>query len=251
MPTGSLRGAIMGLAMAFTGFSEETFRFLRGLKRHNDREWFLERKDLYLRVVRGPMEELVEHVGRALARFAAEFTANRKTSIYRIYRDVRFSPDKSPYKTHIAAVFPHRDLGKHVGAGFYVHVAPEDVFAGGGLYRPGTRELQAVRNRLAEDSPRFRRLIRAPRFRRTFGELSGEQLSRVPRAFRADHPAGDLLRYRQFLAGRTFSPASPMSARFGDDVVETFRALLPLCRFLNKAILDDRAARPALDVLDL
>lgn len=234
--------------MAFTGFSEETYRFLRGLKRHNDREWFLERKDLYMRVVRAPMEALVEHLGRRLGRFAPEFTANPKTSIYRIYRDVRFSPDKSPYKTHIAAVFPHRDLGKHVGAGFYVHVAPEDVFAGGGLYRPGTRELQAVRNRLAHDPGRFRRLIRAPKFHRMFSELSGEQLSRVPRGFPADHPAGDLLRYRQFLAGRSFPAASPMSARFADEVVETFRVLLPLCRFLNQTILEDREARPSLDV---
>jgi uncharacterized protein (TIGR02453 family) len=236
--------------MAFGGFPDETYRFLRGLRRHNEREWFLERKDVYLRVVRAPMEELVADVGRALGRFAGEFTANPKTSIYRIYRDVRFSPDKSPYKTHIAAVFPHRDLGKHLGAGFYVHVSPEDVFAGGGLYRPGRRELQAVRSRLATQPERFRRLIRAARFHRVFGELSGEQLTRVPRGFPADHPAGDLLRYVQFLAGRSFPSEAPMSPRFARDVVETFRALLPLCRFLNAAILDDPAGQQSLDLTD-
>ena len=232
--------SIIAAVRRFAGFSDETFRFLRALARNNRRDWFLDRKHLYEERVRAPMEALVGDLGDRLRIIAPEFIAHPKTSIYRIYRDTRFTADKSPYKSHIAAVFPSRDTGKHRGAGFYVHVSAGEIFAGGGLYRPEARDLQAVRSKLSTDHRRFRRLIRAPRFRRMFGELQGEQLRKVPRGFSPDHPAADLLRYTQFLAGRTLSPETAKSPEFLDATLDTFRALLPICRFLNDAILESR-----------
>jgi len=224
----------------FEGFPEDTFRFLAALARNNRRDWFLERKSDYEGDVRAPMEDFVLAVARKLPTFAPEFTAHPRTSIYRVYRDTRFSSDKSPYKTHIAAVFPHRDLGRHEGAGFYVHIAPGDVFAGGGLYRPLKGDLLAVRQRLSRDHRKFRRVISGARFQKYFGELGGEQLVRVPRGFPPDQAAADLLRYKQFLAGRSFDANVVRSTRFLPEVIATFRALLPMCRFLNEAILSAR-----------
>ena len=137
------------------------------------------------------MIALIERLAVDLPGIAPDLVASPKSSMYRIYRDTRFSANKAPYKTHVAAIFPHRALPKHEGAGLYVHVATDQVFVGGGLYRPQPRQLHRLREHVAANSERLRALAAAPAFRRNFGELSGERLKRVPRGFAADHPAGD------------------------------------------------------------
>src|SRR5262245_29536624 len=107
---------------AFSAFPKEGLRFLRSLKRNNNREWFLEHKGIYDEYVKGPMGRLIEALADDFPKFAPEMVASPKVSAYRIYRDTRFSKDKSPYKTHIAAVFPRDGLDKHQGAGFYLHI---------------------------------------------------------------------------------------------------------------------------------
>ena len=226
----------------FDGFPETGVRFLRSLKRNNRREWFQERKGTYLDQVKAPMEDFILAVADAFRRFAPEMVANPKVSAYRIYRDTRFSKDKSPYKTHVAAVFPRRGLAKHEGAGFYVHIAPDDVFVGGGLYMPDKQALQALREHLALNHRQFRSKVGSRRFRHLFGEISGEQLSRVPRGFPADHPAGDLLRHKQFLASRQFEPDFATSPAFFPEVVQTFKALLPMIRLLNEPIVGQHSS---------
>jgi uncharacterized protein (TIGR02453 family) len=224
----------------FSNFPEAGLRFLRGLKRNNNRDWFLSHKKEYEEAIRKPMEELVEFLALEFARFAPEIQASPRTSLYRIYRDTRFSKDKSPYKTHVAAVFPHRNLGKHEGAGFYFHIAPDDLLIGGGLYSPLPEDLQAVRAAIASEHRRLEEIARERRFRKLFGEVSGEQLSRVPRGFPADHPAARYLKYKQFLAAQTLPAAEATLPRFRESLVETFEALLPLVRFLNEPILANR-----------
>src|SRR3954466_10447691 len=118
----------------FTAFPKEGLKFLQSLKRHNNREWFQRHKSIYEQHVKQPIFDLITALGQDFQQFAPEMAASPKVSAYRIYRDTRFSKDKSPYKTHVAAVFPHSALGKHAGAGFYVHIAPSEVFIGGGLY---------------------------------------------------------------------------------------------------------------------
>ena len=232
----------------FEGFPEKGIRFLRSLKRNNRRVWFQKRKDTYLEDVKAPMEDFILVVADAFRRFAPEMVANPKVSAYRIYRDTRFSKDKSPYKTHVAAVFPRRDLAKHEGAGFYVHVAPDEVFVGGGLYMPDKQGLQAVREHLARNHRQFRSKVGSRRFRSFFNEISGEQLSRVPRGFLADHPAADLLRYKQFLATRQLEPQLATSPAFYPEVIQTFKALLPMIRFLNEPIVGQHSS--GLDLTD-
>src|SRR5262247_320802 len=135
----------------FLAFPKEGLQFLRTLKRNNNREWFQEHKSIYENSLKQPMSDLIAALAEDFQKFAPEMAASSKTSAYRIYRDTRFSNDKSPYKTHIAAVFPRSGLGKHEGAGFYLHIAPEEVLIAGGLYKPSSEDLNAVRNHIAHN----------------------------------------------------------------------------------------------------
>jgi uncharacterized protein (TIGR02453 family) len=223
--------------------------FLRKLKRNNRREWFLKNKPAYEEYVRQPMIELVNALAPEIATFAPEIVASPKVSLYRIYRDTRFSKDKSPYKTHVAAGFPHRKLEKNQGAGLYLHITPSEFLIGGGLYSPQTEDLAAVRHHISLHHKQLTAILGGRSFRRLFGNLSGEQLSRIPRGFPADHAAADFLRHKQFLAMRLL-PASVVSTpQFGSIVLESFRALHPLIQYLNEPILrasESRQRRSAL-----
>jgi uncharacterized protein (TIGR02453 family) len=224
-------------------FPEEGLRFLKQLKRNNNREWFAAHKDIYEESVRRPMNDLVEALAGEFSRFAPAMQASPKVSLYRIYRDTRFSKDKKPYKTHVAAVFPPRGLSKHEGAAFYFHISPDELFIGGGLYMPMPEDLQAVRMAIAAKHVAFRRIVENAGFRRAFGGLTGEQLIRVPRGFAADQPAAAYLRYRQYLAAKELEPKVASSAAFLKVLVETFRAMRPLIDFINAPILANRQSR--------
>jgi len=230
-------------ADTFSAFPEETLQFLRKLKRNNNREWFQEHKAAYEEFLKRPMTELIQALGNDFKKFAPEMIASPQVSAFRIYRDTRFSQDKSPYKTHIAAVFPRAGLGKHEGARFYLHIAPSEVFVGGGLYMPPPEDLHAVRMHIAKRSAAFFRILRSSEFRKHFGEVSGERLSRVPKGFPADHSAAEYLKHKQFLAARTLPASVATSPAFYKMVLKTFRAMLPLVRFLNDPIVEARRMR--------
>ncbi len=220
----------------FPRFPLEALQFLRRLKRNNNREWFLKNKQIYEGKVKAPMVDLVLALGREMESIAPEFSWEPRRAIYRIYRDVRFSPDKSPYKTHIAAVFQPRGFEKHNCAGLYFHIAPDGVEIAGGVYMPGSEELRAIRHHIAANHKRFRSLIEAPEFRKLFGKLWGEQLTRPPQGFRKDHPAIDLLRYKQFLADVTKPAELAESSRLLPTLITSFRAMMPMVRFLNEPL---------------
>lgn len=217
-------------------FTARTLSFLRSLKRHNDREWFRARKDQYERHVRQPMIDLLARLARDFRSFAPELVADPKLSLYRIYRDTRFSEDKSPLKTHVAAHFPSRAFGRSGGAGLYVEIAPTWVWIGGGLYMPSGPELHAIREHIAGTHPRLHRLVSSRRFAAAAGALDGEQLTRVPRAYAKDHPAAVYLRYKQFLAGREYDATFATSPTFYGELLSVFRAVTPLVRFLNEPL---------------
>src|SRR6266705_1688024 len=233
----------------FPGLPKEGLQFLRSLKRNNNREWFHKHKSIYETQVKQPMESLIESMATEFQRFAPEMVASPKASAYRIYRDTRFSKDKSPYKTHVAAVFPRSGLGKHEGAAFYLHIDPAELLIGGGLYMPLPEDLNAVRSHIAENSQLFSKIVAGRQFRKLFGTLGGEQLSRVPRGFPADHPAAAYLKYKQFLAGRTLPADVAASPHFYETVVETFRGMLPFVRFLNDPIVRARRTRDRQEAL--
>jgi uncharacterized protein (TIGR02453 family) len=219
-------------------FSSKALAFLRALKRNNDREWFRARKDQYDQLLRAPMIELIGRLERDFRTFAPDLIASPRTSLYRIYRDTRFSENKAPLKTHVAAVFPCRGLAKHQGAGLYLEVSPGWVWVGGGMYAPETPQLQAVREHIAANVRQLRAIVESPAFRRSVGRLDGERLQRVPRGFPKDHEAAEYLKFRQFLAGREFPADFATSPRFYSGIVQVFRRVAPLTRFLNEPLLN-------------
>jgi uncharacterized protein (TIGR02453 family) len=221
------------MAGAAPRFSVETLRFLRGLKRNNRREWFNAHRDQYETHVRQPMTAIVERLADDFRAFAPELVASPKISMYRIYRDTRFSENKAPYKTHVAAVFPTRGLPKHEGAGVYFHVSPEEVWIGGGMYMPQPPQLLAVREHIAANVKQLRAIVESPAFRRKVGTLEGDKLTRVPRGFPNDHEAAEYLKHRHFIAGRDFPTTLAASPRFYGTLLAVFREVLPLARFLN------------------
>lgn len=223
--------------MAAPRFSPKAIAFLRALKRNNRRDWFQPRKEQYEMLLRDPMLELIERLAIDFRTFAPELVAGPK-SLFRIYRDTRFSEDKTPYKTHVAAVFPHKALAKLNGAVLYLHVTPSAVWAGGGIYRPDTPVLQAEREHIASNFRRFRAIVESPAFRRVLGTLDGgEPLQRVPRGFPPDHPAAAYLKNRMFIGGREFPASFATSPKFYAGVLNVFRYATPMLRFLNEPLL--------------
>ena len=222
----------------FRSFSPQALRFLRALKRNNNREWFAAHRNDYERLVREPMIALIERLAADLPAFAPELVASPKASLYRIYRDTRFSEDKTPFKTHVAAVFPCRGLPKHQGAGLYLEVAPRWVWIGGGMYAPETSQLHTVREHIASNVNRLRTIVASPSFRRAVGRLEGDTLQRVPRGFPKDHEAAEYLKLRQFLAGRQFPARFATSNSFYAGVLKMFKHIAPLMRFLNEPLLE-------------
>jgi uncharacterized protein (DUF2461 family) len=197
-------------------FTAATLRFLRALKRNNDRNWFNAHREDYEAHVKTPMAAAIERLGVEFQQFAPDLMADPKRSLYRIWRDTRFSADKRPLKTNVAAVFPHRRGTRHTSAGLYFEISPAWVFAGGGLYMPEPPALQRIRAHIAGDPRRFGRL--------------------VPRGFASDHPAAEYLKYKQFLGFREWPPELMTSPRFWPELVGTFRAVAPLVAYLNDAM---------------
>jgi uncharacterized protein (TIGR02453 family) len=221
---------------ALPRFTPKTIPFLRSLRRHNDRQWFRDRRDVYDAHVRGPMVAVIEQLAEDFRHFAPELVATSKVSLFRIYRDTRFSEDKSPLKTQVAAIFPHRDLGRLVGAALYLEVAPTHVMFAGGLHAPRSPELQRIRDHIARRYRRFRTIIGSAGFKRTLGPLDGKVLQRVPHAYPRTHPAADLLRRREFLASKKYPANFAADPRFYRELLRVFRQIVPLVRFLNQPL---------------
>ncbi len=220
----------------FAGFPPETLRFLRQLKRNNNRSWFLAHKSEYERSVKQPMLDLVTALGGAIQGFAPEMVTDPKRAIFRIYRDTRFSPDKTPYKTQIAAHFTPGRFEKNDGAGLYFHVSPEECLVAGGIYMPSPAVLRLIRNHVAAHAEELHGILRKAKFKQLYGRLQGEQLSRAPKGFPPDHPAIDLLRYKQFVVWLERPPLVAETADLFPLLIEAFVALMPFLRYLNRAL---------------
>jgi uncharacterized protein (TIGR02453 family) len=224
----------MGMT-ATAPFTPEALAFLRALQRNNRRDWFHERRDQYDQLLKGPMIAVIERLGEEFRTFAPDLMADPRRSRYRIWRDTRFSADKRPLKTNVAAVFPHRHGDRHSSAGLYFEISPEWVFGGGGLYRPDRAGLQKVRARIAADPIGFQRVVEAPALIKA-GGLKGESLTRVPRGYAADHPAAAHLKRKQFLVWSEWEPELATSPDFWPALLGTFRATAPLLDYLNDAL---------------
>jgi uncharacterized protein (TIGR02453 family) len=225
-------------------FTGESLGFLRGLARHNRKPWFEAHRGEYERHVREPMLELVREMDLRMARFAAELVGDPKRSVFRIHRDVRFSKDKSPYKTHAACWFFHAGASSKVGreahgggAGLYFHLQPGASIVGGGCWMPPRPALQRFRAAIAADPRGFGRLLEAPRLRRRMGGLDEEaMLTRAPRGYPPDHPAAGWLRHQSFTLGRGMSDREVTSRRLTATLEADFALMLPFVRWLNAAL---------------
>ena len=228
----------------FRGFRPAALTFLRSLKRNNSREWFQAHRDDYEREVRAPLVALVEEIDVRLAELAPEIVGDPKRSLFRIHRDVRFSSDKSPYKTNAACWFYHGDAGRgvgsttpHGGAGFYFHMEPGGSMLGGGIWMPPRPTLTRLREQIDERHASLRRILRDPTLRKRFGGLDASaMLTRMPRGYRDDHPGADLLRHQSFTVGREMTDAELLSPRLADVLARDYARLVPLVRWFNAAL---------------
>jgi len=233
----------------FPGFPQEAITFYKGLTRNNTREWFQPRKHIYDERVKAPMVELAGQLNQAMMEFAPHYVTDPGKAIYRIYRDTRFSPDKTPYKTHIAASFWHRKHEKHACAGYYFSVSHKEVEVAGGVYMPGPEQLLAIRQYLAEHSAEFQKSVNNRKLVALMEPLKGESLSRVPKGFRTDHPAADLIRMKQWLFYTSLDPAVATKPTLYGEVVERFRAMQPVIELLNRPLAHRTAKVVAADMI--
>ncbi len=183
------------------------------------------------------MVALVSSLCAAMAKFAPEYVREPEAAVYRIYRDTRFSPDKTPYKTHIAAIFPRRGLVKHACAGLYFSVSPDGVEIAAGVYMPTPDELRAIRLYMVDHHEEFRRILHGRALRETMGELAGAELSRVPKGFDPDHPSADLVRRKQWLLDVELDAGRATTPKLYHELVKRFRAMAPFVEFLNAPLV--------------
>ena len=221
----------------FAGFPPEAVTFFRGLAKNNKREWYQPRKPIFDEKVKASMVELITAMTREMMKFAPDYVTEPDKAIYRIYRDTRFSKDKTPYKTHIAASFSRRGMEKHGAAGYYFSVSHQEIEVGGGIYMPPPEALLSVRHHVADHHAEFRALTANRSVRRLFGEMQGEQLSRVPKGFLPDHPAADLLRFKQYLLFTVLDPALVTTPKLYSELIARFRAMTPFLEFLNAPLV--------------
>jgi uncharacterized protein (TIGR02453 family) len=229
----------------FAGFSPKALTFLRQLEKNNSRDWFQPRKQEFVSLLQEPMLELISFILNDLRGFAVDHVVEPKRAMLRIYRDVRFSKDKSPYKTNIAAMFPRRGLGKTTGAGYYLGISPEGVEIAGGVYMPGPPELAALRQAIADDPETFRKTLANKALVKVMGECKGDLMTRVPKGFEPDHPAADLLRRKQFFYFVMLKPKVATEPGLDKLVAKRFRQLAPMIDYLNGILL--RSANDAGD----
>jgi len=219
--------------MASAFVTPELFRFLRELSAHNERSWFEANRARYLERVRDPVLGLIAALAPRLSAISPHIVADPRPSggsLLRIYRDTRFSRDKTPYKTNVGIRFPHGAARDIHGPGYYLHLAPGEVFMGAGIWRPDPDTLRAIRGAIVKDPGGWRRARRSPL---RHGEAS---LRGAPRGFDPDHPLIEDLKRTSFTVGRPFTERQACSPAFPALVARACRDEAPLMRFLAKAV---------------
>ncbi len=214
-------------------FTPEVFQFLAQLKRNNKRDWFLKNKERYETLAKQPSLSFITDFQFRLRAVSPWIKANPKPnggSLMRIYRDIRFSANKTPYKTNIAMHFPHAGSNEKIhGASYFLHIAPGESFLAGGNWHPDPKSLAKIRDAIAWKSAEWKKATRGL-------ELGGDTLSRPPRGYRADHPMIEDLKRKDFIASIEFTDKQVSSEKFMNDVVAGCKKLKPLVGFLSGAV---------------
>jgi len=224
-------------------------QFFRGLKRNNRREWFQPRKHLFEQHVKTPMLELVATLNAQLARFAPNYVTDPTKAIFRIYRDTRFSADKTPYKTHVAASFRRRGPKDVQTAGFYFSVSATEIEVAGGLYHPPPETLLLVRTHISETHPELRKIVESRKAQRLVGELQGSELTRAPKGFDPKHPAAGLIRKKDWILDTMLDPDLATTPKLFREIADRFRVMAPFIEYLNRPLISQKTPRDLLNNL--
>lgn len=229
-----------------TTFSEDSLKFLRGLKRNNDREWFNQRKPIYERAIKAPMLALIEEINHELLNFAPHHVRPAQKAMMRIYRDIRFSKNKQPYKTNAAAWWARAGLEKTSGGGFYFEVNPVSVTIAAGVYMPERDQLLAIRRFLSASGGNrhgdLRRLLADKKLlavMRPFDAdgAEGQKLTRAPKGFSPDDPALDLILCKQWGVSVTLPADEALRPGFRKQITDRFKRAAPLIELLNTPLV--------------
>jgi len=210
----------------------DTFQFLKDLSANNNRDWFNANKPVY--------QEALDNAKAFVAEVEEGLNATdniEKSKIFRIYRDVRFSKNKQPYKESFGASFA-RATAKLRG-GYYLHLQPGHTFVGGGFWAPNPADLKRIRDEFALDDKPIRKIVADKTFKKYFGELQGDAVKTAPKGFDKNHPAIDLLRHKQFVISRPFTDKEALGKDFGDEVVATFLAMRPFFDYMSEVLTTD------------
>lgn len=217
--------------------SKNDFHFLTELEKNNNRDWFTENKETY----QASLENIISFADEVLSKLNRHDvieTLNGKKSLFRIYRDVRFSKDKSPYKTHWAGGY--KRASKERRGGYYFQIAPNNnTFIAGGFWAPNKEDLQRIREEIAIDDQEIREITADKTFIKTFGQLQGEQLKSAPKGFDKEHKAIDLLRYKQFVITKNFTDSEVLASNFAEKVDHTFQAMRPFFDYMSDVLTTD------------
>ena len=225
------------MAAKFAGFPKQGLTFLQELKANNDREWFTPRKAVFEESVKVPMVALVEAVNGELATFAPEYLTEPAKAIYRIYRDTRFSNDKTPYKTHIAANLHKQGADKHAAAGYYFSVGADEIEIAAGVYMPGPEELLKLRQHISANFAEFSTLAADKAVTKLVGSLKGDSLARPPKGFPPDDPAIDWIKRKQWYYFHTdLDLGIALTPKLLPEIVKRFKAMAPMVAFFNRGL---------------
>lgn len=212
------------------------FDFLLALKKNNHRDWFNTHKTTFQKE-QEQVELFAEALLRELNKHDVIETPSGKKSLHRIYRDIRFSNDKTPYKTNWSGNF--KRATKYRRGGYYFHLEPGNSYIAGGFWAPNAPDMKRIRDDIAFDSTPLRKIVKSKTFTTTFGALKGEQLKTAPRGFEAEHEAIDLLRYKQFLLIRKFTDKEVLSAGFLKEASQTFKNMRPFFDYMSEVLTTD------------
>lgn len=215
---------------------KETFNFLKDLEKNNHKDWFQANKATYQEA----HENVIGFADQLLVEMQKHDQINQtsgKKSLHRIYRDIRFSKDKTPYKNNFSGRFSR--TGDTLRGGYYYHLEPGNVFLGGGFWGPSSEDLKLIRSHLQQDPDRLREIINSKVFKEAFGELKGNQVKTTPKGFKKDDPAIDLLRFKQFLIGNNFTDKEAYHKDFAITASETFKSMRSFFDYMSEILTSD------------
>ena len=229
-----------------THFSPAGIRFLKQLKTHNDREWFNERKPLFEAEVQAPWLALLDELNEQFADFAPDYVKPARKAALRIYRDIRFSKNKQPYKTHVGAWWSTTTQVRTSGGGFYAHVSADEVVVAAGVYVPQPDQLLAIRRHLQEHHMELRSMLADKQRRKLLPDLDNNPLTRMPKGFPPDDPAAELLMCRQWALFAKLPGDLATTPKLLHEIAKRFRSAAPMVELLNTPLLAARKPRKSM-----